>query len=103
MSDPTPVTTSSITADSWSSCRAAGTCSVPTGIQSQYVNTTGASRCAAASARTTTTATTNAAATEPTPMTVTASLALGRASARAPFKTKPASGSTGTSQSRVIP
>ena len=103
MSEPTPVTTTSITADSWSSCRVAGTCRVPTGIQSQYVNTTGAPKCAAASARTTSTATTNAAATEPTPIAVTRGLAFGHASARAPFKTKPASGSTGTSQSRFIP
>src|SRR5437667_8981126 len=98
ISEPTPVTTSSITVDNWSTCSAKSTCSVPTGIHDQYRNTTGSSAWRPTKERNTATATTEDATRTPTPMMDTSVLALGRASDTTPFSTKPSSASAGASQ-----
>jgi len=99
ISAPTPVTTSSITAESWSSCRAKSSRSSPTGIHSQYRNTSGAAGCRPANPATAATAAAHASTSTLTPTRETAVLAVGRHSARAPFTRKPKSGSAGTTQS----
>src|SRR2546426_3298324 len=97
ISELTPVTTSSITAESWSSCRATVTWRSPTGIHSQYGKTSGPSAPPRTSARTIAMESASRASSTPTRMTDTASFARGRISARTPFATNPASGSAGTS------
>src|SRR5260370_33304423 len=90
-----------MTADSGSTWRAAFTCRVPTGIQDQYVKTTGPVGWATASARMTAIATPKAAATTPTPITETAALAVGRTRASSPFRTNPRRGRRGTAPTRA--
>src|SRR5438552_4467381 len=95
---PTPVTTSSITDERWSTWNARSTCSGPTGIHCQATDTTGEADPAAD--RTTTRAVTKAATTTPTPITLTARFSFGRKKLIAPFARNPASGHRTTSHTR---
>src|SRR5712691_5005481 len=100
ISEPTPVTTSSITSDSWSTWNATSTCSVPTGIHDQYRNTTGSSACRPTNALKTAIDAAKAASSTPAPMTETSVLAVGCVNANMPLSTKPSSASAGGSQIR---
>src|SRR6266851_3205966 len=100
ISDPTPVTISSITVESWSTWKPTLTWRLPTGIQDQYWNTTGASVCRPTNERKTAIPIANAPSSTPTPMIDTAVFSAGRASASAPFSTKPRRANAGASQMR---
>src|SRR5882672_8110235 len=100
ISVPTPVITSSITDESWSTWRATSILSVPAAIQDQYVSTYGWVGGDAATPPTTPSATTNEAASTPTPMILTARLASGRKKLNQPLARNPANGSSTTIQAQ---
>ena len=97
---PTPVTTRSITTESWSTWKAKSICSAPAANQCQSDTWIGASGGWARSWPVTARATRKAASSTPAPMTETARLASGRRMARAPLTRKPASGSATVSQTQ---
>src|SRR5262245_33779745 len=93
ISEPTPVTTSSMTADNWSTWKAALIVTEPTGIQSHKCRTNGAPPGSPpATALNTETETPNDIQRTPVPTAVTSPLAPGRHNASAPLTRKPASG-----------
>ena len=93
----TPVTTSSIIADNWSTCSASSISSRPAGIHCQRLRTYGASAGAPARPAITATATRNDSTSAPTPIVVTARLASRRSRLIDPFAKNPTNGNSSTS------
>src|SRR5688572_19600381 len=101
ISDPTPVTISAISIESWSSCSATSSWRLPTGIQDQYGRITASCRSAPSMRTKFRTAKTKARARTPGPTSVGISLRSGARNAVAPLTAKPRSGRRTIAQGRI--